>query len=339
MSVIQYIRSLLRSFYELKFWWAILTILKATVLFLISIATVCVIVIVAYFAISPSYRESVLNQLGVDYYASKNLDPGRFSDRPSGEAYDTADVQTVLPDYNAVAHWVLNCLGVNPERPGLAIRLVLVPDRERRSTSEEWPKDVRHFDSDEMLIIQLNKRLTDQRLNLVGKVRSSYFFWEIATLASIIIGMITTILVSLSSTEFGRGDGQRQRIIRVLAIIFPVLGTATAAIINFYGPQAEWGQASRTLASLTQLHGQMGLALWKLPPCSPTGIGDKTALRSDIEDWSKRYVDIQTIASASGTTPSGGGGPGGSAPSGGGPGASGGPGGGQSAASVPAGPQ
>jgi hypothetical protein len=154
--------------------------------------------------------------------------------------------------------------------------------------------------------------------------------------------MITTILVSLSSTEFGRGDGQPQRVVRVLAIFFPVLGTATAAIINFYSPQAEWGQASRTLASLTQLQGQMGLALWKLPPCSPTGIGDKTTLRSDLEDWSKRYVDIQTIASASGAMPGGGGGPGGGGPgggSGGGGGPGGGPGGGQSAASAPAGPR
>jgi hypothetical protein len=334
MSIIQYITSLLRSFYELKFWRAILALLKATVLFLISITTVCVIVIVAYFAISPSYRESVLDKLGVNYTISKGLDPARFSDK---EDYDLENVQTVIPDYNAVKHWVLNCLGADPERPASAIRFALVPDRVKRDYFDpgEWPKDIRHFDADEKLIIQLNKRLTDQRLNLMGKVRSSYFFWEIATLASIIIGMVTTILVSLSSTEFGRGDGQRQRIIRVLAIIFPVLGTATAAIINFYSPQAEWGQASRTLASLTQLHGQMGLALWKLPPCSQTGVGDKTALRSILDDWSKRYVDIQTIASASGATPSGGGEPGPSGPGPSGPGPSG-PGDGKGAASAPA---
>src|SRR5262245_27684123 len=109
MSIIQHIIALLRSFYELKFWRTILAIFKATVLFLISITTVCVIVIAAYFVISPSYRESVLDRLGVDRYTSHGLDPARFSAGSSEDDYDPVDFQTVLPDQKAVSRWVLNC--------------------------------------------------------------------------------------------------------------------------------------------------------------------------------------------------------------------------------------
>ena len=114
--------------------------------------------------------------------------------------------------------------------------------------------------------------------------------------------MITTILVSVSSTEFGRGDGPRQRLIRVLAIIFPALGTATAAVISFYSPQAEWAQASRTLASEAQLHAEIALTVWKLT-CLTTDTDDSTAkpLTDNLEHWSKRYMEIQTIPNGSGT--------------------------------------
>jgi uncharacterized membrane protein YgcG len=129
-----------------------------------------------------------------------------------------------------------------------------------------------------------------------------YFFLQFAALISIAIGMITTILVSVSSTEFGRGDGTPQRLIRVFAIIFPALGTATAAVISFYSPQAEWGQTSRTLASETQLHDQMALTVWRL--ACPTADTDDSAkpLTDNLENWSKRFIEIQTIPNSSGTS-------------------------------------
>jgi hypothetical protein len=73
-------------------------------------------------------------------------------------------------------------------------------------------------------------------------------------------------------------------------------------VIGFYSPQAEWGQASRTLASETQLHGQMALAVWGLT-CVKTDASDDSgtkALAAALESWSKRYIDIQTISNAEG---------------------------------------
>jgi hypothetical protein len=72
-------------------------------------------------------------------------------------------------------------------------------------------------------------------------------------------------------------------------------------VISFYSPQAEWGQASRTLASETQLHDEMALTVWKLT-CPTTDTDDSSAkpLTDNLENWSKRYIQIQTIPNASG---------------------------------------
>jgi hypothetical protein len=187
------------------------------------------------------------------------------------------------------------------------------------SINDNWRDKISLFIRAERSLIQLSKDLTETRLGLLSKVRSAYVFFEITTLVSITIGMITTILVSISSTDFGRGDGKYQRLIRVLAIIFPALGTATAAVIGFYSPQAAWGQASRTLASVTQLHDHMALAVWKVT--CPTADTNDSALTPVLDDWSRRYTDIQTISNASGTPDGnqGNGGQGNGGPANGGP--------------------
>jgi hypothetical protein len=180
---------------------------------------------------------------------------------------------------------------------GIASRLascVLLTKRDRDDSVQAWLLTLIKATT----LFGLSASLAKQRIFLRSKAQSAYLFWQISTLVTIALGMITTILVSLSSTEFGRDDGSVQRVIRFLAIVFPALGTAAAAAVAFYGPQAEWSQSSRTLASLGQLHGQMGLAVWKLE-CqqAPTQLD---LISVALDDWSKRYSDIQTLASAAG---------------------------------------
>src|SRR5262249_19667867 len=83
---------------------------------------------------------------------------------------------------------------------------------------------------------------------------------------------------------------------------FPALGTAAAGIIAFYSPQADWSQASRTLASVTQLHGQMAVGVWKLKCIKTDGDENSKAATTQLDDWSKRYIDIQTVSTATGGT-------------------------------------
>jgi hypothetical protein len=216
---------------------------------------------------------------------------------------------SVLPDHAAISEWVEYCIGVRPGDSAFpAIQAIFLTPSQKLLThpftvEAIWPDEIHRLNRSEHTLIQLSKELSEQRVGLIPKARSAHLFWELATVISIAIGMITTILVSVSSTEFGRGDGRSQRLIRVFAIIFPALGTATAALISFYSPQAEWGQASRTLASETQLHDQMALTIWRLP-CPATDTDDSAKpLTDNLENWSKRFIEIQTIPNASAAPP------------------------------------
>jgi hypothetical protein len=86
-------------------------------------------------------------------------------------------------------------------------------------------------------LIRLSKYISSERSQLRYNVNNSSRFYQISTIITISLGLITTVLVSLSSTEFGRGQTKAAKSIRVLAIVFPALGTASAAIIAFYNPQ------------------------------------------------------------------------------------------------------
>jgi len=249
-----------------------------------------------HLAVSPSYRASTLRLFGFDNVAEALRGPKR-----DNLSIEERDLYSVLPEHAAISDWVKYCIGIGPGESAVQ-HAFLTPSQKLLThpyaAEPKWPDGIHQLNRSEHNLIQLSNELSEQRVGLIPKVRSAYFFWQLATLISIAIGMITTILVSVSSTEFGRGDGPHQRLIRVLAIIFPALGTATAAVISFYSPQAEWGQASRTLASETQLHDEIALTVWKLT-CPTTDADDSVKPLTDrLENWSKRYIEIQTIPNA-----------------------------------------
>ena len=282
------------------------TLLKLTTL--AAVATLCVFMVymMVHLAVSPAYRVSTLRLFGFDNAADALRGPKR-----DNLSIEERDLYSVLPDHASISDWVEYCIGVRPGDSAFQAtqQAFLTPSQKLLThpfaAEPKWPDGIHRINRSEHNLVQLSTQLSEQRLRLIPKVRSAYFFWQMATLIAIAIGMVTTILVSVSSTEFGRGDGPPQRLIRVLAIIFPALGTATAAVISFYSPQLEWGQASRTLASETQLHDEIALTVWKLT-CPTTDTHDSSAkpLTDNLENWSKRYIEIQTIPNAS-TAPGG----------------------------------
>ena len=217
-------------------------------------------------------------------------------------------------DHWAVAGWVLECTRQKevPNLPGyfrpsfdrthIDINSLPKPSpQEPKVASEPTPRLPNQI---EIALLQLSNTIGDQRIALRSKIQTSYLSWQVATIATILLGLITTVLVSFSSTEFGKSEGLYPRLIRILAVIFPALGTAVAAVIAFYGPQAEWSQSTRSLASFTQLHAQMVIAMGKLkcsevPPVEGTS-RNFDAITHQFEEWSKRYVDILTVASVGG---------------------------------------
>ena len=308
--------TVLKLWSTLSFTRYFFTLLKLTTLAIV--ATICawVVFVMVHLAVSPAYRVSTLRLFGFDNVADAVRGPKR-----DNLSIAERDLYSVLPDHAAISNWVEYCIGVGPGDSALQAtqHTFLTPSQKLLThpfaVEPKWPDGVHQLNRSERNLIQLSKALSEQRVRLMPKVRSTYFFWQLATLISIAIGMITTILVSVSSTEFGRGDGPPQRLIRMLAIIFPALGTAMAAVISFYSPQAEWGQASRTLASETQLHEEIALTVWKLTcPTPDTDDSSAKPLTDNLESWSKRYIEIQTIPNASGVP---GGNQGGGSPGGG----------------------
>jgi hypothetical protein len=273
---------------------------------LVAFAIICISVLYYLVAIatSPTYRYlalySVVRSLGYpeDALEKRGIYPPQDHSRELEDLYNV-----VVQDHDAISERVQTCMRLNPSADlPRAVEYEFETGVEKRhdfASGGKWPAEIRPLNRWERLLLQLSDQISEQRVKLMGKVRSSYFFWEVATIVSILVGMITTILVSLSSINIGAAGRGRHQIIRVLAIVFPVLGTATAAVIGFYSPQAAWAHASRTLASLTQLHGQIALTVWRLP-CPEVDAVPSSPWVQALNSWSDRYIDIQTISNASG---------------------------------------
>ncbi|MGZ5900974.1 MAG: hypothetical protein ACXWK3_14645 [Reyranella sp.] len=186
---------------------------------------------------------------------------------------------------------------------------VVAPDKARPSSAQ--PSDAnspkvqpRAPSRQELALAQLSYAIAKQRVEARTKAQAAYALWQFSTLTTIIIGLVTTIVVSLSATEFVK-NGRIALTVKVLAIVFPVIGTAFAAIIAFYGPQAEWSQSSRTFAALSQLHGQIALDIFKIEDCPPSPTKD-SELAKQLETWGKNYKDIETLANAAASGSTGG---------------------------------
>ena len=151
----------------------------------------------------------------------------------------------------------------------------------------------------EMNAVQLSNSMLNQQLELGRKASDSYLQLQYIQWFIIFIGLVTTVVVSVSSTElFGKVDTPRGKWLRFLAIFLPALGTAVAAINAFYNPRDDWNKAANTLANLAQLHGQMAVGIWSVECPSGDEKGRKP-LVDKLEEWTKRYNDINTIAESS----------------------------------------
>jgi hypothetical protein len=212
------------------------------------------------------------------------------------------DTFSVIPDHVAVSDFTQYCMKISPgaKIPWPVRREFLTPSQQLdprmvSGSPDAWPPEIRQLTKSEKALVHLSSNISEHRLALLAQVRSTYFFWQLATMVSIAVGMITTVLVGVSSAHLGQGDGRTASIIRVLAIVFPAAGTAVTAVISFYSPQAEWGLASRSLAGMTQLHDQIAIGVWKLK-CTADDPDGSEPLALPLEGWLKRYTDILALS-------------------------------------------
>jgi hypothetical protein len=211
---------------------------------------------------------------------------------------------SVVDDNDAVADWVVTCaqgrtlsFSESPMRFEYALPFdyrwmgVAVPlDDTGRPIGKQWEGLAREPDSTGRALLQLSGNISKERVQLRKQITEAYRVLQLATIMSIAIGMITTILVSLSSTDLLGTISAK--LVRILAIVFPALGTATAGVIAFYSPQATLSQSSQTLTGLTNLQREIAVELWNEPPLP------RCKAPVHLRDWQERYEEIETVSHA-----------------------------------------
>ena len=218
---------------------------------------------------------------------------------PFSRTYDEADQNSDMrSNRGAILNWVLACTKTQSigELPNHVQRLYASSSSIAmlRDGPKALPEGVRAPNRRELAILSISSTLGLQRTLLRDKVRIAYSWWQWTSIVTIVLGLVTTIVVSLSSTKFFAEGSFADMWIRGAAIGLPAIGTAAAAFIAFYSPQAEWSQSSRTLAGLSQLHGQIALSIWKQKCVDDDAKVDP--IDTAIDEWAKRYIDIQTVA-------------------------------------------
>ena len=145
----------------------------------------------------------------------------------------------------------------------------------------------------ETRVARLDYSITDQRKNLDQATRASYFSLQVSTIATIAIGFLTTVLVILSNTEIGKASDPNGKWIRTLAVVFPAVGTAAAAIIAFYGPGATYATTRQALAGLGELQREFSDNLLRFPTCpNKAASNERKVILDKLDQWEDRYTSI-----------------------------------------------
>jgi hypothetical protein len=150
-------------------------------------------------------------------------------------------------DFSSVTSWVLQCTknrGANPSS-GETAWLFKFPE-DSISVLQSAPNAGTLFRAEYGTLL-LNQAISKQRIDLHSKAGAAYQFSQIMSAITIALGLITTVVVSVSATRFGHSI----IIIRGLAIFLPALGTAAAGVVAFYAqgpmeprsPQFIWHDA------------------------------------------------------------------------------------------------
>lgn len=253
---------------------------------------------------------------GITYgYGGNHKDPEQVRLANLRAELRMAHWEDASPHHWRVVGWVLKCSSIG-EVSNLPPYLreffnPLNTDDKVRPTTARLPH--RH----EMALVQLSRAIGDHRVSLATKSNDTFSKAGWATFATVILGFITTIVVSFNSSSLGQGEGRLAHFTRFLAIVLTASGTALAAIIAFYNPQGEWHDTKRLLSSLAELHNFVALETWKLDCLEldekqqpKAGSNGNRLIMQRFEEWTKRYHDLQsTLGSVNPSASSPGAGP------------------------------
>nr|WP_298104249.1 hypothetical protein [uncultured Shinella sp.] len=111
----------------------------------------------------------------------------------------------------------------------------------------------------------------------------------------IAIGMVTTIVSALNSSEFGNGSSYSASMIKVLAIILPALGTALTAYAALYASPDQVSRKSQIVFNLMALQSEMD-GIFIQAPCPLVGEEQISRYEKYVADWGRRFSEIVSNA-------------------------------------------
>jgi hypothetical protein len=206
----------------------------------------------------------------------------------------SAELQSASRDHEIVSNWVLFCLKTNrPDELPASLQESLGSYElepvagyiEHSSFLSVNPKYLR--------VAGLSRLILMKRVAVDRNLSTAYNIAKVGAFSAIFIGLLTTVFVALSSTDFGKQQNFIGTGIRVGALALPAIGTAVAALIAFYDPNGNLARASQVASGLQQLHTQITLATWKELTCSKDAAEKPTAAETNLMDsWSQRYQEL-----------------------------------------------
>ncbi|MBY3472084.1 hypothetical protein HFN78_14270 [Rhizobium laguerreae] len=107
----------------------------------------------------------------------------------------------------------------------------------------------------------------------------------------IILGMTTTIVSALNSSELGTGSGRTATIIKVTAIVLPALGTMVTAFAALYASTDQAARKAQLVYNLSALSTEMNEA-YLSAVCPVTADTNLSDMETRLVSWSRRLSEI-----------------------------------------------
>jgi len=205
--------------------------------------------------------------------------------------------QTARADHQAIVFAVVPCLQLATlsDQPGPLsneLLLAVLPSGEKhppRTVNQDTSYTPLKMTSFHRAAIYLSHAVARARVEAMGSAHDSYSRMQYFQIATVIIGAITTILISIKSTSI---DNTRlSLLIGILAIIFSSVGTATSALNSFYSPREGYIKNQKSLSVLRKLHMDIATTV-----SSQAESDTCTRMTEDnskkVKEWSKQLGDL-----------------------------------------------
>ncbi len=145
-------------------------------------------------------------------------------------------------------------------------------------------------------MIALSNALFLERTDSLEKLSSVSRSLEKFQVSAIIIGLLTTVLISLSSTDIIKDSTPALNFtkvtVKIFAIILPAVGTAVAALNTFYDPKSDQIRYSRISEAASLLHRQIALGVGDLACAAPTDKDNWTKNAAQIDAWINAHKSL-----------------------------------------------